>query len=283
MSELIRIEHVDYAYTNHSNGRTHALRDINLSVRAGEYLVILGPNGSGKSTLARLLNGLLIPTSGQVTVAGWPTTDLQHLRDIRQRVGLVFQSPDNQLIANTVEEDVAFGLENLGVPHDEMAERIRKVLTLVGMWEHRQRSPNKLSAGQKQRVAIAGILAMRPTCLVLDEATSMLDPAGQQDVLRIARALHEVGVTIVSITHNMEEALEADRIAILYDGELVMTGSPREVFSQPAALEQFGLGLPSVPALAYELHQRHSHFPASCLTIGELLDAAQRYQPEISS
>jgi len=269
MSAFIQIENVDFTYPT----GTYALKGVTLSIEAGEYWAILGRNGSGKTTLARLLNGLITPTSGRVTVDGWSTADLHRLRDIRQRVGLVFQSPDNQLIASTVEEDVAFGLENLGLPHNEMSERIRYALATVGMWEHRSRPPSRLSAGQKQRVAIAGILAMRPACLVLDEATSMLDPVGRREVLSIARQLHRAGVTIVAITHNMAEALQADRIAILDEGRLALSGTPRDVFAQPAALEQCGLELPPVAALAHELHRRDSRFPPTCLTVSDLMRA----------
>lgn len=277
MSAFIEIEHVDYVYESH-NARTHALKDITLSIGAGEYWAILGRNGSGKSTLARLLNGLLTPTSGRVTVAGWSTADAHRLRHIRQRVGLVFQSPDNQLVANTIEEDVAFGLENLGVPRDEMAGRIQRALVAVDMWEHRLRPPTRLSAGQKQRVAIAGILAMRPMCLVLDEATAMLDPAGRREVLSLVRELHQAGVAVVAITHHMDEALEAEHIAVLHEGELVLSGTPRQVFGEADALERFGLGLPPVPALARELHRHDSRFPPVCLTTAEVLDALRAAQ-----
>jgi len=277
MSAFIEIEHVDYVYESY-NARIHALKDITLSIGEGEYWAILGRNGSGKSTLARLLNGLLTPTSGRITVAGWSTADPHRLRDIRQRVGLVFQSPDDQLVANTIEEDVAFGLENLGVPRGEMAERIRQALVSVDMWHHRLRPPSRLSAGQKQRVAIAGILAMRPKCLVLDEATAMLDPAGRREVLRLIRQLHRTGVAIVAITHHMEEALEAERIAVLHEGELVLSGTPRQVFGEADALERFGLELPPVPALAHELHRRDNRFPPTCLTVAEVLDALRALQ-----
>ena len=281
MSELIQVQNVSYTYTTQQGRSIPALQDITLSIRRGDYLTILGHNGSGKSTLAQLLNGLLTPTAGRVIVEGWETTDAAHLREIRQRVGMIFQSPDNQLIANTVEEDVAFGPENLGVPHDELADRIRQSLEAVGLWKYRRRPPHTLSAGQKQRTAIAGVLAMRPLCLILDEATAMLDPAGRRDVLHIVRDLHDNGTTIVAITHNMEETLQADRVAILQHGRLALTGSPREVFVRPERLHDLSLGLPPVTALAHELHHRHPSFPPDCFTVPELVDAIQQQVAEV--
>ena len=281
MSELIQVQNVSYTYTTQQGRSIPALQDITLSIRHGEYLTILGHNGSGKSTLAQLLNGLLTPTAGRVIVEGWETTDAAHLREIRQRVGMIFQSPDNQLIANTVEEDVAFGPENLGVPHDELADRIRQSLEAVGLWKYRRRPPHTLSAGQKQRTAIAGVLAMRPLCLILDEATAMLDPAGRRDVLHIVRDLHDNGTTIVAITHNMEETLQADRVAILQHGRLALTGSPREVFVRPERLHDLALDLPPVTALAHELHHLHPSFPPDCFTVPELVDAIQQQVAEV--
>ena len=281
MSELIQVQNVSYTYTTRQGRSIPALQDITLSIRHGDYLTILGHNGSGKSTLARLLNGLLTPTAGRVVVEGWETTDAAHLREIRQRVGMIFQSPDNQLIANTVEEDVAFGPENLGVPHDELADRIRQSLEAVGLWKYRRRPPHTLSAGQKQRTAIAGVLAMRPLCLILDEATAMLDPAGRRDVLHIVRDLHDNGTTIVAITHNMEETLQADRVAILQHGRLALTGSPREVFVRPERLHDLALDLPPVTALAHELHHLHPSFPPDCFTVPELVDAIQQQVAEV--
>jgi energy-coupling factor transporter ATPase len=270
MPEFIQLRNVSFSYPAQQTGQVFALRDINLDIQQGEYLAVLGHNGSGKSTLARLLNGLLLPTVGQVSVDGLDTTDELHIRDIRQRVGMVFQSPDNQLIANTVEEDVAFGPENLGIPRPELLDRVNQALVLAGMGDFRRRPPHMLSAGQKQRVAIAGILAMRPSCLILDEATAMLDPAGRKEVLEIAHNLHESGTTIIAITHNMEETLQAGRIAVLSQGQLALTGTPREIFSQAGRLRTWGLGLPPITALAHELNHRHDSFPADCLNSGEL-------------
>ena len=276
MSELIQVQNVSFTYTTQQDRSIPALQDITLSIHRGEYLAILGHNGSGKSTLARLLNGLLTPTTGRVTVDGRDTTDAAHVREIRQRVGLVFQSPDNQLIANTVEEDVAFGPENLGVPHDELTGRIRQSLDAVGLWDYRRRPPHSLSAGQKQRTAIAGVLAMQPQCVILDEATAMLDPGGRRDVLQIVRDLHNSGTTIVAITHSMEETLQADRVAILQHGRLALTGSPREIFAQPDRLHDLGLDLPPVTALAHELHHRRPSFPPDCFTLPELVEAVRQ-------
>lgn len=275
MPDSIQLHDVHFTYPLPSGQAIPALRGIDLTIGRGEYWAILGRNGSGKSTLARLLNGLLIPTSGRVLVDGWDTREPAALREIRQRVGLVFQVPDNQLIANTVEEDVAFGPENLGVPREAIVERVRAALTTVGMWEYRQRPPHMLSAGQKQRVAIAGILAMQPECLVLDEATAMLDPAGRRDVLALVADLHHAGTTIVAITHHMAEALDADRVAVLHQGELKLSGTPREIFAQAALLREVGLSLPPVPALAHELHRRRSAFPAGALTLAELVEAVR--------
>ncbi len=275
MPDFIQLHDTHFTYPVPSGEPISALRGIDLTVKRGEYWVVLGRNGSGKSTLARLLNGLLVPTSGRVLVEGRDTRDPAESREIRRRVGLVFQVPDNQLIANTVEEDVAFGPENLGVPREEIIERVRAALTTVGMWEHRQRPPHMLSAGQKQRVAIAGILAMKPECLVLDEATAMLDPAGRRDVLALVADLHRAGKTIVAITHHMTEALDADRVAVLHQGELKLSGTPRDVFAQAALLHDVGLSLPPIPALAQELHRRCAEFPAGLLTLRELAEAVR--------
>jgi energy-coupling factor transporter ATPase len=273
MPDFIELHEVHFSYSAPSGPAIPALGGLDLTLRRGEYWVILGRNGSGKSTLARLLNGLLAPTSGQVLVDGLDTRDPAALREVRRRVGLVFQVPDNQLIANTVEEDVAFGPENLGIAHEELVERVRTALATVGMSEQRQRPPHLLSAGQKQRVAIAGILAMRPDCLVLDEATAMLDPAGRRDVLELVVGLHRAGTTVVAITHHMVEALTADRVAVLHEGKLALTGTPREIFAQTDKLHEFGLSLPPIPALAWELHRRCLAFPTNLLTVAELADA----------
>lgn len=280
MNEIIELRDVSFTYQPKSGRAQMALQNLSLQVYRGEFLAVIGRNGSGKSTLAQLLNGLLLPSSGQVLVDGLDTKDEENISTIRQRVGLVFQVPDNQLIANSVEEDVAFGLENLGMPRDEMLDRVRWALGIVGMWEHRKRPPHMLSAGQKQRVAIAGILAMRPLCVVLDEATAMLDPGGRRDVLDIVAQLHAEGMTVVMITHEMSEALRADRVAVLFDGRVEDVGPSRQVFSRGDRLRVLGLDVPLISALAYELHRRQPSFPPDILSLPEMIDAVRVFAAE---
>jgi energy-coupling factor transporter ATPase len=251
------------------------LRGISLEIRAGEYVAIVGPNGSGKSTLARHFNALLRPTDGRVAVAGWDTRDAARTRDIRATVGMVFQHPESQMVATIVEEDVAFGPENLGVPHDELRVRVREALELVGMWDVRERPPHLLSAGQKQRVAIAAVLAMRPACLVLDEATSMLDPEGREAVAAIITALRRRGTAVVAITHLMNEAARADRIVVLADGAVLLDGPPRRVFARADLLRDAGLDLPPVTAVALRVRGRVPAFPLDVLTVEEFAAAVQ--------
>jgi energy-coupling factor transporter ATPase len=270
---LIQIENLTFVYNSHSERPIVALRNINLTIEQGEYLAIVGHNGSGKSTLAKHLNALLLPTQGEVWVAGWNTKDPTHIRDIRRTVGMVFQAPDNQIVATVVEEDVAFGPENLGVPEEELEQRVAWALDVVDLLPLRKRAPHLLSAGQKQRLAIAGALAMRPRCLVLDEATALLDPSGRAKVLAILRRLREEGVTIVAITHSMSEAAEADRVLVLDNGCIAMEGSPRQVFSQVEALQALQLDVPQVTELALTLSARLPGFPADLVTVPELVEA----------
>jgi energy-coupling factor transporter ATPase len=270
---LIRIENLTFAYNPRSERPIMALRDINLTIRQGEYLAIVGHNGSGKSTLAKHLNALLLPTEGEVWVAGWNTKDPAHTRTIRSTVGMVFQVPDNQIVATVVEEDVAFGPENLGVAEEELGERVTSALEMVGLLPLRKRAPHLLSAGQKQRLAIAGALAMRPRCLVLDEATALLDPRGRAKVLEILRNLQEEGVTIMAITHFMSEAAEADRVLVLSEGRIAMEGSPRQVFCQVEALRALQLDVPPATELALTLSTRLPGFPPDLLTVPELVEA----------
>ena len=244
-----------------------ALRGINLRIFPGEYVAIIGANGSGKSTLARHLNALLLPTQGKVLVAGIPTEDIERRGIIRRVVQMVFQHPDSQIVATTVEEDVAFGPENFGVPDEQMPADVRSALETVGMWDLRQRPPHRLSAGQKQRVAIAGALALKPQALVLDEATSMLDPAGRRAVVDVLRAFQAQGVTLVTITHEMEEAAEASRLVVLHRGQVVMDGDPHEIFTHPDELRSLGLDIPQLADLSLRLG-----LPV-CLTVDELLAA----------
>lgn len=273
-TEIIRVEDLHFAYNAGTAGAIPALAGISLSIRRGEWVAIVGHNGSGKSTLARHFNAVLTPTRGRVTVDGMDTADPRNVLPIRQRVGMVFQDPDNQIVGTVVEEDVAFGPENLGVPRQELRRRVRGALEAVGMWEYRHRAPHLLSGGQKQRVAIAGALAMEPACLVLDESTSMLDPAGRADVLRFVQDLHAQGVTIVIITHFMEEAVLADRIIVLEQGRMALEGTPAEVFAQRDMLGALRLRPPAPALLAYALQERGClQFEQIPLTREKLIEA----------
>ncbi|MCB9136772.1 MAG: energy-coupling factor transporter ATPase [Caldilineaceae bacterium] len=278
MDPVIRLEQVRHVYNADSDAPVTALDGVDLAVRPGEYLVILGHNGSGKSTLAKHLNGLLTPTAGDVWVKEWNTRETACLREIRSTVGMVFQTPDNQIVATIVEEDVAFGPENLGVPHDEIVARVDWSLEQVEMSALRKRAPHMLSGGQKQRICIAGMLAMQPDVLVLDEATAMLDPLGRKEVLSIVQRLNrEQGTTIVAITHFMEEAVDADRLIIMAEGRIVMQGTPRELFAQPERLRDLQLGVPQATRLAHALHERDSAFPQAILTADEFVQAYAAY------
>lgn len=242
---LLEISDVHHTYAPERAEPVQALRGVSLSIRAGEYVAVLGHNGCGKSTLARLLNGLLLPTQGTVRVKGWETRDRARLREIRATVGMVFQHPDNQFVATIVEEDVAFGPENLGLPRAEIVDRVAWSLDQVELTQYRGRAPHQLSGGQKQRACIAGVLAMRPEVLVLDEATAMLDPLGRVEVLKLVRQLNRgEGVTVVAITHHMEEALEADRVVVMSEGRIAFEGAPREVFARVADLRALRLDVP---------------------------------------
>jgi energy-coupling factor transporter ATPase len=249
------------------------LRGISLRIDAGEYVAVVGPNGSGKSTLARHFNALLRPTSGRVLVDGLDTREPAHTRTIRATVGMVFQHPESQMVATIVEEDVAFGPENLGVPHAELRGRVREALELVGMWDARGRPPHLLSAGQKQRVAIAAVLAMRPACLVLDEATSMLDPEGREAVAAIIAEVRRRGTAVVAITHLMNEAARADRIVVLHNGAVLLDAAPRDVFARADRLRDVGLDLPPAAAVALRVRSHVPSFPTDILSIDELAAA----------
>ena len=254
LEDFIRAEHVDFRYEFESEEMPEVLSDVSLGVRHGEFLALLGHNGSGKSTLAKHFNAMLLPTGGKVFVENMDTADENKKLSIRSRVGLIQQNPDNQLVASIVEEDVAFGPENLGVPPEEIRLRVDAALKTVGMYEYRSHAPHKLSGGQKQRVAIAGILAMQPECIVLDEPTSMLDPRGRKEVLDTVLKLNrEQNITIVLITHNMDEAVLADRVVVMDSGKPVFEGNPREVFSQVERMQSLRLDVPQATELAYEL------------------------------
>jgi len=273
---IIRLENLHFTYPSQDADAPPALQGVDLEIQEGEYLVILGHNGSGKSTLAKHLNALITPTEGDVWVNGWNTKDPEHIRDVRATVGMVFQSPDNQIVATIVEEDVAFGPENMGMPHDEIVQQVDWALDLVKMTPFRHRAPHRLSGGQKQRVAIAGMLAMKPKVLVLDESTAMLDPIGRQEVLEIAHRLNkEEGVTIVAITHFMEEAVHADRLVVMAEGRIQLQGTPREVFAQVEKLRSLHMDAPPITRLALALHDAHPQFPADVLTVEEFVQAFQ--------
>lgn len=269
---IIEVNQASYIYKAHSEDRQDvtALQNIDLSIREGEFLAILGRNGSGKSTLAKMMNALILPASGTVVVNGFDTLNEEFLWDIRSSTGMVFQNPDNQIVGTVVEEDVAFGPENLGIPPQEIRIRVDQALETIGMTEYKKHAPHLLSGGQKQRVAIAGILAMKPKCIVLDEATAMLDPIGRKEVMRILRKLNiEENITIVHITHHMDEAGSADRIMVIDNGKCVMLGTPREVFADVKRIKGLGLDVPQVTELMYELNKAGYSFPANILTVEE--------------
>mgnify|MGYP000152120610 FL=1 len=254
-----------------------ALDKVSLDVKKGDFIAVLGHNGSGKSTLAKHINAILEPTEGSLWVDGFDTTDEKNIWDIRQRAGMVFQNPDNQIIASVVEEDVGFGPENIGVPTDEIWQRVEESLKAVGMLKYREHSPNKLSGGQKQRVAIAGVKAMQPECIVLDEPTAMLDPVGRKEVLEAVHALNrEKGVTIILITHYMEEVVEADHVYVMDSGKVVMQGTPRSIFSQVERLKEYRLDVPQITLLAYELKKAGLDIPDGILTREELTEALEK-------
>lgn len=254
-----------------------ALDGVDLDIKEGEFIAVLGHNGSGKSTLAKHLNVLLEASGGTLWVDGKDTTKEENLWDIRKNAGMVFQNPDNQIIASVVEEDVAFGPENIGVPTDEIWKRVENSLKSVGMIQYREHSPNKLSGGQKQRVAIAGVMAMEPKCIVLDEPTAMLDPNGRKEVLDAVERLNkEKGVTVILITHYMEEVIRADRVYVMDKGKVVMQGTPRNIFSQVDTLKSYRLDVPQITLLAYELRKAGMDIPEGILTRQELVDALCR-------
>ena len=251
-----------------------AIDHLDLNIEQGSFVAILGHNGSGKSTFAKTLNGILLPTEGTVWISGMDTADDDRLLDVRKTVGMVFQNPDNQIIANVVEEDVGFGPENIGVPTEEIWKRVDESLKAVGMTAYRMKSPNRLSGGQKQRVAIAGVMAMRPKCIVLDEPTAMLDPNGRKDVIRTVSELNKAEhITVLLITHYMEEVIGADRVIVMDDGKMVMDGTPREIFSRVEELKALRLDVPQVTELAWELKKGGAKLPDGILTIDELMEA----------
>lgn len=277
--EIIKTRNLTFDYIRRDEegnveGITTAVDHVDLDVMPGDFIAILGHNGSGKSTLAKHFNAILMPTEGTVWVDGMDTEEADKLWEIRQRAGMVFQNPDNQIIGQVVEEDVGFGPENMGVPTKEIWERVEESLKAVGMYEYRKYSPNKLSGGQKQRVSIAGVLAMHPKCIVLDEPTAMLDPSGRREVIRAARALNDVErVTVILITHYMEEIIHANKVFVMDGGKIAMQGTPREIFSQVEKLKELRLDVPKVTLLSWELQKSGLTLPSGILTVKELTDA----------
>lgn len=274
MPPFIEAQGLGHVYPLEGSGQVVALRGVDLAIERGEFVALVGPNGSGKSTLARHFNGLLLPTAGQVWVDGLLTSDPRHLWQVRQRVGMVFQNPDNQLVASTVEEDVAFGPENLALPPDEIRRRVNEALNIVGLQDYRTHPPQMLSGGQKQLVAVAGALATRPSCIVFDEPTSMLDPPGQRQVLETIRRLNaEEGITVVLITQSMDEAATARRVLGMHAGRIVMDGPPEEIFGQEERLRAFGLDLPPAAGIACRLRDLGIPLSSNLLTVEALARA----------
>lgn len=280
--EMIQTEKLVYEYEKRDEegnviGTSRAIDEVNIEAKEGQFIAILGHNGSGKSTLAKHLNAILMPTEGSVWVDGKNTSNPDELWNVRQSAGMVFQNPDNQIIGTVVEEDVGFGPENLGVPTDEIWQRVEESLKAVGMIEYRHHSPNKLSGGQKQRVAIAGVVAMEPKCIVMDEPTAMLDPVGRREVLKTVHKLRkQKKVTVILITHYMEEVVDADKIFVMDHGKVVMEGSPKEIFSKVDELKSYRLDVPQVTILADELRKRGLDIPKGILRKEELVEAVER-------
>ncbi|MDD6186856.1 MAG: energy-coupling factor transporter ATPase [Oscillospiraceae bacterium] len=274
MDTMIKAENILYRYSEDSEP---ALKGVSVEIKKGEFVAVLGSNGCGKSTLAKHFNAILVPDEGDVIVDGINTREEDKLFDVRQRVGMVFQNPDNQIVATVVEEDVAFALENLGVPTDEIRQRIDEAMKQAGVYEFRKKAPHNLSGGQKQRVAIAGIIAMRPDCIVLDEPTAMLDPSGRASVMRTIKELNQkYGITIVLITHYMDEAAQADRVIVMSKGKVEKTGTPKEIFSQVEWIKSLSLDVPQTSDLAYELNKLGYNLSTEAISIDEC--AAQLYK-----
>ena len=280
--EIVKAEQLEFDYVRRDeDGEVKVIKravdNVSFSIRKGDFVAILGHNGSGKSTLAKQMNAILTPANGTLWVNGMDTSDENNLWDIRQTAGLVFQNPDNQLIANVVEEDVGFGPENLGVPTEEIWKRVEYSLRAVGMYDYKDVSPNRLSGGQKQRIAIAGILAMKPDCIILDEPTAMLDPNGREEVLKALVELnHKEKVTIILITHYMEEVVHADQVIVMVQGKVVMEGNPREIFGRVTELKKLRLGVPQVTELAYELRRSGLPIRSDILSIDEFVTEMEK-------
>lgn len=276
LDNIIKTEQLSFKYDDDGN---FVLENMNLMIKKGSFTALLGHNGSGKSSLAKLFNAILLPSGGTVYIAGCDTADENLLFEVRKNCGLVFQNPDNQLIATIIEEDVAFAPENLGLPRKEIRKRVDEALKSVGMYEFKDRSPHHLSGGQKQRVAIAGILAMRPNIIVLDEPTAMLDPKGRADIMKTIKFLNaKFNITIVLITHNMDEAAQADRIVVLEKGKIILDGTPQEVFSEYEVLKETGLDVPQITALAYQLNKAGLKIDHCVLSVEEFVEEMKKYK-----
>lgn len=271
MKDIVSVKDISFEYVT-EDSKFKAIDDLSLNVKQGEFVVVIGHNGSGKSTLSKNLNAILMPTKGDIYIDGLNTKDEEHLWDIRQTAGMVFQNPDNQIVATIIEEDVAFGPENLGIDPIEIRKRVKEALTSVGMYELRDRQPHLLSGGQKQRVAIAGIIAMKPKCIIFDEATAMLDPSGRKEVMKTIKRLNkEENITIMHITHFMEEAVDADRVIVMEKGKKVLEGTPKEVFSKVDKLKRIGLDVPYMTELSKELKEEGLDINDDILTVDEMV------------
>lgn len=275
MEKFIEIKDVEFSYMNEYDDpptKNTVLRGVSLDIGRGEFVAVLGHNGSGKSTLAKLLNAINLPEKGEVLIDGMPTSDEEHLYDIRKRVGMVFQNPDNQIVATVVEEDVAFALENIGVEPAEIRRRVDEALKTVGMYEYREHAPHKLSGGQKQRIAIAGVLAMQPECIVMDEPTAMLDPIGRREIMKTIKQLNAAGVTIILITHYMDEAAQAGRVVVMDSGRVIADDVPKKVFSQMEMLKSVGLDVPDVTELTHALIAEGCSLPDDIISEDECFE-----------
>ncbi|MGC2873649.1 energy-coupling factor transporter ATPase [Ihubacter sp. mB4P-1] len=279
MESIIRIENLVFEYmSGEDESPVRAIDDVSLRFEKGSFTAIIGRNGSGKSTLAKNLNGLLLPSSGAIYVKGWDTKDEDHIWDIRQSAGMVFQNPDNQLVSSIVEDDVAFGPENLGIEPDEIRRRVDKALASVNMGRYKKKAPHNLSGGQKQRIAIAGVVAMKPECIIFDEPTAMLDPKGRSEIMEIIKELHEDGITVILITHFMDEAVQADRIVIMDNSQVLLDGTPAEIFAQEETLREVNLEAPMAVALAERLRKRGIKIPEDIITSEGLVEFICQYK-----
>ena len=275
---IIIIDQLSFSYQREEEKKKKAVDQVSLTFRKGSFTAILGKNGSGKSTLAKQLNGLLLPTEGVVYVGGFDTREEEHVWDVRQTAGMVFQNPDNQLVSAIVEDDVAFGPENLGIDPEEIRRRVDKSLEAVNMGKFRKKPPHLLSGGQKQRIAIAGVVAMKPQCIIFDEPTAMLDPKGRQEIMSIIRELHEEGITVILITHFMEEAAEAERVIVMNEGRVLLDGSPAEVFSQRQLLHSVNLDIPLAVELAGKLREKGIPVPENIISTEEMVEYLCQYK-----